>query len=438
MYDGGNYTNIRNNTTTSQDLGYNTTSSTQITVTSNVSYIALGYTTPLTMLATSTSRGQWGFRKYGNIGSDGTTGSSVTVYNLYEGSIINGFTVYAYSVNWWVNVSNQNDPTVTDVFFHIGTNGSTFHSTTPVKYNTPVGDSYDSYVTMDTTNTLFGCMLLSTHSTVNGPVITTFAAQQAVITNLVNALSNITPTLGSFDMTRTFGTGTFTITQPSSDSSGAFSYSVTAGTDVISISGTTVTILKAGTATVQATQAASGSYNAATKNATITINRATSTLVASQSIFYQKFVSGASISFNVISSNAGTVSRNHESNDTLVITIPSLSTPSATIVGPGKTTIKVTQPQQVNYEQVIDNNLVTIVVIGQRKTYTSETFSSSLDLSGTNLSSSTFSNCTFTSTNFFGAVVDATTNFSTSTFTTIVSGRMRGKTTLLPPGFTMI
>ena len=153
-----------------------------------------------------------------------------------------------------------------------------------------------------------------------------------------------TPTLGDFNDSRTFGDSPFTITQPSSASSGAFTYSVSSGTGVISISGTTITIASAGTATVQASQAASGNYTAATKDATITINRAAGTLSVTKSIFYQKFVSGASISFDVITSNAGLVSRTHESNNTSIVSIPSSAAPSATIVAPGKIYIKVIQP----------------------------------------------------------------------------------------------
>jgi hypothetical protein len=164
---------------------------------------------------------------------------------------------------------------------------------------------------------------------------------------------------------------------------------------------------------------------------------ATLTVTASQTIFYRRFVSGASISFD-ISSNAGVVPRTHVSNNTAVVTIPTASTPSASIAGPGKTTIKVTQPATGNYTEVVNNALITIVVTGQGSTYTSETFPASFDMSGTNLSNSTFTDCTFTSTNLFGITVDASTNFSTSTFTDVGSGRIIGKTARLPVGFTMI
>jgi hypothetical protein len=295
------------------------------------------------------------------------------------------------------------------------------------------------------------------------------------ITQLKNKWFQKAPSLGDFNMTKTFGDSSFTITQPSSLSSGAFTYSVISGSDVISISGNTITILKVGSATVQASQAASGSYLAATKTATITINkaypditfsnitktytvggafdvnatstsggsfsyyvtsgtdvisvsgstvyilkagsatlqadvnstanyynnsktvsvtinRAAATLDVRKSIFYQKFVSGASVLFDVIYSNAGTVSRTHESNNTSIVSIPLSSAPSATMVNPGKTTINVNQPQQTNYEQVIEYNLITIVIVGQGQTYTSENMTNT-DFSNANLSGSAFSSC---------------------------------------------
>ncbi len=195
-----------------------------------------------------------------------------------------------------------------------------------------------------------------------------------------------------------------------------------------------------------------GSYNSGTSQSNasgentghgyVIITRAqiTATLTATQTIFYRKFVSGATVSFdsnNNISSNAGTVSRTYASNDTAIVTIPSSGTASATIAGSGKVTIKVTQPATTNYTQVI-SDLITIVVVGQGKTYSSETFPSSFDLTGTDLTGTIFNGCTFTETNLFGITINSSTNFSNSTLTRIKSGKIIGKTSLLPEGFTMI
>jgi hypothetical protein len=267
-----------------------------------------------------------------------------------------------------------------------------------------------------------------------------------VIGNADNRMTNVksdkfAAPLGVFNMTQKIGDGTtFTITQPTSLSSGAFTYSVTAGSGVISISGTTVTILNAGSATVEASQEASGVWAAGTKSATITIEGEIATLDTSQSIFYRKLVSGASISFNdVISSNAGAVPRTYESNNTSVVTIPTASTASASIAGPGKTTIKVTQPATGKYTQIVNNDLITIVVVGQGKTYTSETFPASFDLSETNLSDSIFNSCNLTGADLYNATVNAYTSFSTPTIlNSLKSGRITGVTSLLPSGYIMI
>lgn len=249
----------------------------------------------------------------------------------------------------------------------------------------------------------------------------------------------VAPVLGDFDMAKTWGDSSFTITQPSSNNnSGGFTYTITSGSDVISISGTTITILRAGSATVQATQSAvSGSYLEATKSATITINRAAASLTASNSMFIQKFVPGGSVNFGVISSNAGIVVRTYESNDLSVITIPTSSSPFAALIGPGKTTIKVTQPETTNYTQVVNNSLITIIIVGQNRTYTSEDMTS-IDFSSTNLSGTIFSICNLTGANLFGATVSTSTDLTTSTLTSLMSGKIIGTTSLLPVGYKMI
>lgn len=165
--------------------------------------------------------------------------------------------------------------------------------------------------------------------------------------------------------------------------------------------------------------------------------RVTATLTTTQSIVYRKFISGASISFDVISSNAGAVPRTHESSNTSILSIPTASAPSGSIVAPGKVTIKVTQPATGNYTEIIENSLITIVIVGSGVTYSSENMTS-LDLSGTNLTSSVFSSCNLTSANLYGATINASTNFSTATLTSVRSGRIIGITSLLPNEFKLI
>ena len=248
----------------------------------------------------------------------------------------------------------------------------------------------------------------------------------------------ITPTLGDFNMTRTFGDSTFTINQPTSNSPGAFTYSVISGTDVISISGTTITIARVGTATVQAYQAASGNYLAATKNATITISQATPSLTVSKNKYNTKYILNGTVNFDVFSTNAESgYTRQFSSNNDGVITLANSSSPNVTITGPGRTTVNVTQNTTTNFTAVTVYNIIQFVIVGQNQTYTSDDMTS-LDLSGTNLSGSIFNSCNLTGADLYNTIVNTTTNFSTSTLALIKSGRITGTTFLLPAGYAMI
>ena len=170
----------------------------------------------------------------------------------------------------------------------------------------------------------------------------------------------------------------------------------------------------------------------------ITIIEKTATLTASQTTFYQKFVYDDPISFDVISSNAGSVSRTHQVNiPNNIVSIPSSTVPFARIREPGKTTIKVTQPAINGYGEVINEALITIVIIGSGKTYTSENMTG-VNLTNINLSGTIFSSCNLTSADLSGTAINATTNFSTANLQSVKSGRMIGTTSLLPADFKMI
>ena len=73
--------------------------------------------------------------------------------------------------------------------------------------------------------------------------------------------------------TYTGSTSTYTITNPTSNSGGAFTYS-SGNTSVATVSGNTISILGAGTAVITATQAANGAYLAGTATATLTVDYA--------------------------------------------------------------------------------------------------------------------------------------------------------------------
>lgn len=152
-------------------------------------------------------------------------------------------------------------------------------------------------------------------------------------------------TLGAFpDITKTTNDAPFTLTAPTSNSAGAFTYT-SSNTSVATISGNTVTIVGPGTATITATQAANGLYLQTTTTATLTVTAANlTTSVASLTAFStctgtasaeQSFtVSGTSLTGNVtVTAPTGyEVSLTSGSGFANSVTITASGTLSATIV----------------------------------------------------------------------------------------------------------
>ena len=84
------------------------------------------------------------------------------------------------------------------------------------------------------------------------------------------------PTIGILAAipTKTFGTDvSFSLTDPSSNSAGAFTYS-SSNTSVATVASRTVTITGAGTSTITATQASDGTYRSASVSTVLTVNAA--------------------------------------------------------------------------------------------------------------------------------------------------------------------
>lgn len=82
----------------------------------------------------------------------------------------------------------------------------------------------------------------------------------------------ITPSLGTFTVpAKTLGDLPFSLTAPTSTSSGAFSYT-SSNTSVATISGSTVTVVGAGSSTITANQAATATHSAASTTATLVVS----------------------------------------------------------------------------------------------------------------------------------------------------------------------
>jgi hypothetical protein len=84
--------------------------------------------------------------------------------------------------------------------------------------------------------------------------------------------SATTPTITNFTIpSKNLGNAPFIITAPTSNSTGAFTYT-SSNPAVATVAGSTITIVGIGNTTIKATQAAAGSYTAGTKSTMFTVN----------------------------------------------------------------------------------------------------------------------------------------------------------------------
>jgi len=101
---------------------------------------------------------------------------------------------------------------------------------------------------------------------------TPFGGSNVYIDNIYFYTNSNLPTLSNFSVPpMLFGAAPFTITAPTSNSSGAFSYT-SSNTSVATISGNTVTITGGGTTVITATQAAAGSFAQGTITTNFTVS----------------------------------------------------------------------------------------------------------------------------------------------------------------------
>ncbi len=186
--------------------------------------------------------------------------------------------------------------------------------------------------------------------TIIGGGISTITATQAATPNYTSGFTDASftvtlaePLITNFNIpTKIYGDSPFQITQPTSNSDGAFSYA-SSNTSVATISGNTITIVGGGISTITATQAATTNYTSGTIPTTFTVTLATPNITN----FYIPTKTYGDPSFVIIdpSSNSnGAFS--YASSNTSVATI---SGNTITIVGGGISTITATQAATTNY-----------------------------------------------------------------------------------------
>jgi hypothetical protein len=101
--------------------------------------------------------------------------------------------------------------------------------------------------------------------------ITPGSGANIYVDNIFFYTNNSLPTLSNFSIpAKMLGDAPFSITAPTSNSSGAFTYT-SSNTNVATVTGNTITILKAGSSVITANQAAAAPYSAGSIVATLTV-----------------------------------------------------------------------------------------------------------------------------------------------------------------------
>jgi sugar lactone lactonase YvrE len=191
--------------------------------------------------------------------------------------------------------------------------------------------------------------------TLTGAGTVMLQASQAADTNYAAATQNVTFTVAGITPTilftvanHTYGDAPFSV-NATSNSSGAFTYSVLSGP--ATIAGSTVTLTGSGMVELQASEAASGNYDAATKNTTFAVAAVTPT-----------------ISFTIANHTYGdapfTVSATSNSTAAFIYTMVSgpatISGSTVTLTGVGTVVLSASQAGSGNYTSAAANTSFTV------------------------------------------------------------------------------
>jgi hypothetical protein len=314
--------------------------------------------------------------------SNTTSGESVTFYNgsssLGTGTLSGGVAmlnitalpagtdslkaVYAGDANFATSTSNTLPFTVSP-------------ATPTITFTVPNQTYGAAPFTVAATSNSSGAITYSVVSgpaTISGATVTLTGAGTVVLQASEAALGNYAvstqtatftvtgqpPTISFSVPNLTYGAAPFTVAA-TSNSSGAFSYSVVSGP--ATILGSTVTITGAGTVVLQASQAAAGNYAAGTQNATFTVAAAAPTIgfsVANQTYGIAPFSVAAT------SNSAGAFIYS-------VVSGPAtISGSTLTLTGLGSVTLKASQAAAGNYTSGTQNATFTVAAGAPTITFT--------------------------------------------------------------------
>jgi uncharacterized protein YjbI with pentapeptide repeats len=175
------------------------------------------------------------------------------------------------------------------------------------------------------------------------------------------------PTFGTFTVSssaKTFGDGPFTLTPPTSNSNGAFTFSSN-NASVITISGTTATIVGGGLVTITASQDPSGSFTRKSVTANFTVQTKNPNLRNFASIV-RSFADGSFTVTAPETDSSGSIT--YSSSNTSIVTTPTGSA-AFTIVAGGEVTITATQAATANYSSSSLTTTVTITPVAPTASY---------------------------------------------------------------------
>jgi hypothetical protein len=154
-----------------------------------------------------------------------------------------------------------------------------------------------------------------------------------------------TPTFGTFTVpAKNFGNASFTLTAPTSNSNGAFTFTSDASNVATVTSEGTVGIVGAGSANISVTQDASGNYNTRTVSGELVVSPIAPTI--GTFTIPQKNINDSSFNVSAPSSNStGAFTYTSDASNVATIT----SSGEVSLVGVGTATITATQASSTNY-----------------------------------------------------------------------------------------
>jgi uncharacterized protein YjbI with pentapeptide repeats len=241
------------------------------------------------------------------------------------------------------------------------------------------------------------------------------------------------PTLGTFTVsatTKTYGDAPFTLTPPTSNSNGAFTFT-SSNSNIISISGTTATIVRGGTVTITASQDPSGSFTRTSVSTSFTVQPITPNL-RNWPTFTRSFSEGT---FNVTppeSDNSGATFRYYAAgNNYGVVAFDNQYSPTVTIRIGGTTTIYAEHIATDNYSSQTITTTVTITPVAPTNSYSN--FSRAFDVGTFAIPAPTTNNTgrsiTYTSSDTSVATIDGSNAVIRKVGTSIITATIASSQT---------